>query len=244
MGIANSIAFGVLFAKARLFADAGLQGVYLGLGVFGGWQGVCGGPGRSVVGVGVHRPACTGVVCPVIVVVRAESTGTTSLAEALADGFGTSCMPEYGREYCAGKLGRGDFVWRTEAFFHIAREQTRRETDAAGRCRFRLICYTNAFATALWHRRYMGFDDPELEAMGRGARADLYILTDDEIPFIPDGLWDGEHIRGRMHGWFEEALRAHTVPWLLVNGSRRKRLEAALGAVNGIGRSGCGARAG
>ncbi len=47
VGLANNIVFAVLFWKARLFADVGLQGVYFGLGVWGWWQWLHGGPGRS-----------------------------------------------------------------------------------------------------------------------------------------------------------------------------------------------------
>jgi nicotinamide mononucleotide transporter len=44
VGIANSAFFLVLFASARLFADAGLQVVYIGLGAAGWWQWRHGGP--------------------------------------------------------------------------------------------------------------------------------------------------------------------------------------------------------
>ncbi|HVL16249.1 MAG TPA: hypothetical protein VM529_26995, partial [Gemmata sp.] len=53
-----------------------------------------------------------------------------------------------------------------------------------------------------------------------------------EIPFVQDGLRDGEHVRHAMHGWFEEALRSQSVPWVIVRGSREERLRAAIAAVN------------
>jgi nicotinamide mononucleotide transporter len=43
-GIANNVFFGVLFWAAGLYADAGLQLGYLGLGAYGWWQWVAGGP--------------------------------------------------------------------------------------------------------------------------------------------------------------------------------------------------------
>ena len=87
-----------------------------------------------------------------IVVVGAESTGTTTLAQALAEHFQTIWVPEYSE-----KQARGDTEWRTEEFLEIAREQTRRENLAAREANRLLIFDTNAFATTLWHRRYMGF---------------------------------------------------------------------------------------
>ncbi|HEV2374013.1 MAG TPA: nicotinamide riboside transporter PnuC [Streptosporangiaceae bacterium] len=47
VGIANSAFFLVLFASARLFADSGLQVVYIVLGFAGWWQWLHGGPDRT-----------------------------------------------------------------------------------------------------------------------------------------------------------------------------------------------------
>lgn len=165
-----------------------------------------------------------------IVIVGAESTGTTTLAEALAEHFKTVWVPEYGREYSVEKLAKGEDVWRTEEFLEIAQEQTRREDLAAREANRRVICDTNAFATTLWHRRYMGFDCPALEAFAKQGRADLYLLTGDEIPFVQDGLRDGEAIRHEMHHWFEEALERQSVPWRLIQGSKEERLQQAIAA--------------
>lgn len=165
-----------------------------------------------------------------IVIVGAESTGTTTLAEALAKHFHTVWVPEYGREYSLEKQSKGEDVWRTEEFLEVAQEQTRRENLAAREAHQRVICDTNAFATTLWHRRYMGFDSPALEAFAKQGRADLYLLTGDEIPFVQDGLRDGEAIRHEMHRWFEQALEGQSVPWKLIRGSREERLQQAIAA--------------
>ncbi|MCX5207904.1 nicotinamide riboside transporter PnuC [Kitasatospora sp. NBC_00240] len=54
VGIANNVFFLVLFAGARLYADAALQVVFLALGAHGWWQWLRGGADRTGVGV---RPA-------------------------------------------------------------------------------------------------------------------------------------------------------------------------------------------
>jgi len=51
VGIANSAFFLVLFASARLFADSGLQVVYIALGFVGWWQWLHGGSERTRLGV-------------------------------------------------------------------------------------------------------------------------------------------------------------------------------------------------
>ncbi len=56
IGLANNVFFAVLFWKARLFADMGLQGVYLILGIWGWWQWLRGGANHSRLAVTRTRP--------------------------------------------------------------------------------------------------------------------------------------------------------------------------------------------
>jgi HTH-type transcriptional repressor of NAD biosynthesis genes len=163
-----------------------------------------------------------------VCVVGAESTGTSTLARTLAEYFKTVWVEEYGREYSEKKLADSDLDWRSAEFTLIAAEQTRREDAAARHANRVLVCDTNAFATRLWHRRYMGCNSLDVDAIARMGRCDLYLLTGDEIPFVQDGLRDGEHIRHQMHLWFEEALSDQAVPWKLLRGSPNKRLREAI----------------
>ncbi|MES2466509.1 MAG: AAA family ATPase [Verrucomicrobiota bacterium] len=164
----------------------------------------------------------------------AESTGTTTLAKALAGRLRTAWVPEYGREYSEAKAERGGIIWHTGEFITIAREQARREDAAARACNRVLICDTNAFATTLWHRRYMGTRSPEVEALAATGQCDLYLLTGDEIPFVQDGLRDGEHLRHEMHQWFGDALTRQPVPWVLLSGPIEERLEKALACIRAL----------
>lgn len=169
-----------------------------------------------------------------VVVLGAESTGTTTLAQALAEKYRTGWVPEYGREYSAEKMKRGISVWRSDEFVHIAREQLRREDEAARSANRILICDTDAFATMLWHERYMGVHSDAVEAIANERCHDLYIVTGDEIPFVQDGLRDGEHIRHVMHQRFiEELTRTHR-SFLVVRGSHEQRLLDASRAIDGL----------
>ena len=169
-----------------------------------------------------------------VCVIGAESTGTTTLASDLAETLGTSWVPEYGREYSALKQQRDDMAWHSDEFVAIANEQTRQEDEAASVANRVLVCDTNAFATCIWHRRYLGQDEPRVRAIADAGKCDLYLLTGDEIPFVQDGLRDGEVIRHTMHCWFVDALAAQPVPWVLIRGSREHRLVQAIDVVEGL----------
>jgi NadR type nicotinamide-nucleotide adenylyltransferase len=180
------------------------------------------------------EPPVRGWFAKRVCVLGAESTGTTTLAQELAEQFKTLWVAEYGREYSARKMAANDAVWKTEEFVHIAEEQARLEDRAACECDRVLISDTNAFATVLWHWRYMGTHSAAVEEIARRGRCDMYLLTGDEIPFVQDGLRDGEHIRHEMHKWFEQALASQPVPWMLLRGSREARLNEATRRVKNL----------
>jgi len=120
-----------------------------------------------------------------VLIVGAESTGKTTLAIALAEHYLTTWVPEFGRFYTEARRPRGE-LWTSDEFTFIATEQVRME-DALERIANRvLICDTDAFATSIWHERYLGQPSPEVLAVAAGRRYDLYILTDVDTPFVPD----------------------------------------------------------
>jgi HTH-type transcriptional repressor of NAD biosynthesis genes len=100
-----------------------------------------------------------------VVVVGAESTGTTTVAEQLVRYYAarggawatTQCVPEYGREYtelkCAAHpdVDITELQWNAHDFNVIGPEQTRLEELAARAGSPILICDTDAFATAIWN---------------------------------------------------------------------------------------------
>ena len=170
-----------------------------------------------------------------VCVVGAESTGTTTLAQALAGRYRTVWVPEYGREYCERMLpDTFDYAWSSPEFTHIARTQNEREDALARQANRILFCDTAAFATTIWHERYLGATSAHVDAVAAGRRYDLILLTDIDIPFVQDGLRDGEHIRPWMHRRFQESLTAGDVPWHVVSGTHEERMAKAVELVAGL----------
>lgn len=202
------------------------------------------------------EPAVRGGLARRVVVIGAESTGKTTLVGALVDRLRarggahglTRGVEEYGRRYTvealalarAGARLRGEPVpamgalpWPTSAFEHIARTQNAHEDAAARAGGPVLVCDTDAFATGIWHERYAGHASPAVDAHGR--RADLYLLTHpDDVPFVQDGLRDGEAIRRWMTDRFAERLDATGRAWRWLRGGREERVGAALEAVDAL----------
>jgi NadR type nicotinamide-nucleotide adenylyltransferase len=170
-----------------------------------------------------------------VCVLGAESTGTTTLAKALAEHYRTVWVPEDGRMYSEGKMyGDTHAAWRSEEFVHIAKAQCALEDSLAEGSNGLVIADTDAFATSVWHERYMGTRSEEVEHIASRRHYDLYILTGDEIPFVQDGLRDGEAIRHTMHARFLERLTEEKKRFIMVSGNRETRLSAAVRAIDAL----------
>lgn len=163
-----------------------------------------------------------------VVVLGVESSGTTTLATALAERLRTVWVPEVGRAWWEARRHL-DAPWTEADFLAIARRQAALEDDLARLANRVLICDTDPLATTVWHRRYLGARSTALEAFAATRAADLHLLTAPDFPFVQDGTReDGPH-RTAMHAWFKDALagRSH----LELTGPPEARLAAALAAI-------------
>lgn len=196
-------------------------------------------------------------LCLRVVIVGAESTGKSTLAANLTRHYQqqpglfsrTRLVAEFGREHSQDKLaiaraqarragrplpGPEQLDWSPEEFEFIARRQNALENTAARASGPLLICDTDAFATSLWHERYMGAPSPALVPLATPASPHrLYLLSDVQaVPFTQDGLRDGEHIREWMHGRFGQALAASDHACRRVSGDEAQMLAQALAHID------------
>jgi HTH-type transcriptional regulator, transcriptional repressor of NAD biosynthesis genes len=171
-----------------------------------------------------------------VCVVGAESTGTTTMAQKLAEHFKTLWVPEYGRDYWVKKSGlEGPFgTWKTDEFVHIATEQQKLEDELARSCSGLLVCDTDALATSIWHERYVGSRSDEVRQIAARRSYPLYFLTDCDIPFVQDGTRDGEQIRTWMTRRFQEELSRIGANWKLLTGDIDRRLNQAIGEIESL----------
>jgi NadR type nicotinamide-nucleotide adenylyltransferase len=187
-----------------------------------------------------------------VVVLGAESTGTTTISQRLAEAYRerggvwarTQWVPEYGREHtmlkhdaaCSEAARRGhpapaleNLVWDSDDFGFIAQRQAALEEAAARHGSPVLICDTDALATRVWERRYVyqGAQAAADAVPTLPARA-IYLLTDHVgVPFVQDGWRDGEHVRAKMTGYFIDELTTGGHSWALLTGSLGQRMDLA-----------------
>ncbi len=161
--------------------------------------------------------------------VGAESTGKSTLAQRLAEHFGTVCVQEYARPWLAPKPGRCD----PEDIPAIARGQIAAEDALARQAERVLFCDTDALTTLVWSEFLFGDAPLWLRQEAAGRRYDLTLLLDTDAPWIDDGT--------RMHGDAAAraafgarcvaALEALGQPYVRLGGTWDERYAGAVRAV-------------
>ncbi|MFE3947584.1 AAA family ATPase [Streptomyces sp. NPDC059118] len=188
-----------------------------------------------------------------VVVLGAESTGTTTMARALADHYRgrggvwarTGYVAEYGREFSEQKLAAlrerwpgaqwEDVAFTTDDFPLIAETQNAKEEAAARLGSPVLFCDTDSFATTVWHERYVGGRNPLVEETADRVAHHLWLLTDHEgVAFEDDGLRDGEELRPWMTDRFRAELTRTGRKFTELTGTHQERLATAVAAVDAL----------
>lgn len=168
-----------------------------------------------------------------VCVIGVESSGTTTLAMQLAERYQTVWVPEYGRSYWDGRryLEEAD-SWTTSEFVAIASAQGVLEDALSLRANRLVIADTDALATHVWHKRYVGSYSNDVWRVASERTYDLYVVTSPDYPFVQDGTREGEEIRHEMHQWIVEVLDRSGRRYITVTGDADERLTTAVAAID------------
>lgn len=168
----------------------------------------------------------------VVAIVGAESTGKTTLGEALTDalrmdGHSVAFVAEYLREFC-DVHARTPRVGEQQA---IADEQTRRIAEAA-RTHDIVIADSTELVTAAYSEFY--FADTSLYAQAESVQKGyaLTLLSGLDLPWEPDGfIRDEASTREPVDALIRSSLARAGIGYAVVSGEGAARLACALSAV-------------
>ena len=168
----------------------------------------------------------------VIALLGAESTGKTTLAEALVhalrgDGRSAALVTEYLREFC----DEHQRTPRQDEQAGIADMQTRRIADAA-RSADVVVADTTALMIAVYSDKVFGDTGLYASAVDAHRACDLTLVTALDLPWQADGLQrDGPQVREPVDAMLRAALARAGIGYSVVAGRGPARLAAALQAV-------------
>lgn len=159
-----------------------------------------------------------------IAILGAESSGKSTLSEALARRYGTVWVPEYLREF-VDTQGR---VPNEQDQYGIALTQRAREDAAAARAHRFVFCDTTPLMTALYSRVYWGRVDAQLARLDARHDYALTFVTAPDGPWEPDGLQrESEEVRQMVHRLLVETLAARRIAYTLLEGELPRRMRQA-----------------
>lgn len=159
-----------------------------------------------------------------VAILGAESSGKSTLAEALAVHYRTTWVPEYLREFVDTR-SRVPFEHDQ---IEIARTQLAREEMAVAQAQRFLFCDTSPLMTALYSRVYWGRVDAHLAELEARHHYTWTFVTAPDSPWEPDGLQrESEEVRQMVHRMLVETLDARGIPYVLLGGDLPARVRQA-----------------
>jgi len=158
-----------------------------------------------------------------VCVLGGESSGKTTLVEALAATLGATAVPEVGRTRWEEKGGQ--FVF--EDMRAIAEDQVALEIALAQEARGLLICDGSALTTVFYSQDGYGKVDPAVTRLAARRYTHTFVCAPD-FPFVQDGTRRNAAFRQRQHDWYVETLDRAGVAYSVLHGPVRERVRQAL----------------
>lgn len=158
-----------------------------------------------------------------------ESTGKSVLSERLARHFETQWVTEYGRVHCEIY----GFDLDAAGLTMIADVQRAMIDAARPACNRRLIADTDALTTAAWSLMILGHV-PDTIPLVPGA--DLYLLTDIDVPWEDDGTryYPDDERRRRFMQACRDVLAQAGAAWVEISGPWEDRFDKAVAAIEAL----------
>jgi len=171
-----------------------------------------------------------------VALVGPESSGKTTLARLLAGHYGGGWVEEYVREYMERRdVGRGHArPFAEDDIEAIGRGQAAAEDRAANDAGALLFCDTELLTTEIWGEIYFGAAPEWVRRESLRRRYSLYLLLAPDIPWHDDGTREFPHLRADHFARLRAELDARALPYVVVGGDHRARLQAAIAAVDWV----------
>ncbi|MDA3953886.1 MAG: ATP-binding protein [Bacteroidales bacterium] len=164
-----------------------------------------------------------------IVLIGAESTGKTELAESLSKHFFTVFVPEYAREYIE-KLN-ADYTYNDVE--HIAKKQIELENENYQKANKILFYDTYLIITKVWFKMVYNKIPNWINKKIEDNNIDLFLLCSNDIPWISDPVREnGGEMRDKLFEIYKKELNQYNCKFKIVTGTGEDRFNNALKLVN------------
>ena len=168
-----------------------------------------------------------------IVLFGPESTGKSTLSNALAKHYKSVCVPEYARDFLQSKWDMYRKTCEKKDLWAIAKGQEKLENEISKNANRVLFCDTNLLQTKVYSEiYYAGYCDPRIEKSAIENYYDLYFLCDVDIPWVPDDLRDKPDDRKFVFKAFENELKKQNCKYVVIKGDFQQRFNSSVSHVD------------
>ena len=163
-------------------------------------------------------------------IIGPESTGKSTLSEQLAGHFNTQWVPEFAREY----LRNIEMPYEEKDLLTIAKGQKDSEEQLAKTAADYLFCDTTLIVIKVWSEHKYGRCHPWILEQIDRMKYDYFLLTSIDLPWEPDPLREHPDRREYFFEVYRNCLDEQALPYAVVEGNHRQRLDTAIRAIEEI----------
>lgn len=161
----------------------------------------------------------------IICITGAESTGKTTLAEALKQQLNGWLVPEYARQWLNDRPSHSP-QYSEDDLLTIAQGQWQAEQEAPCSAKF-IILDTDLMNIRLWSEHRYGRCHPWILDKSQQVQGKFYLLLDNDIPWQSDSLREHPDRAELLSNW-HKLLTQCQASYSLIQGQGKVRLSQAL----------------
>ena len=161
----------------------------------------------------------------IVVITGAESTGKSTLTEALASHFNVPFIPEVAREYVENL----DRKYNFQDVENIAKNQIETLNKYKNSDYPYIFVDTWLIITKTWFEKVFGKTPEWLEKEINQTKIDLFLVCDIDLPWVYDPVREnGGEQRKILHNKYIEDLKKLNFHYKIVTGKKEARVQNAL----------------
>ena len=165
-----------------------------------------------------------------VVITGPESSGKTTLFNAIEEKFGIAGVPEFARVY----IDQLDRPYVQGDLIEIANGQLQLEQKFSNENKDLLLCDTDLLTIKVWSEYKYGICDPIILNQLMHHLPDYYVLASPDIPWEPDPQRENPKERDELFQIYQKEILTLKIPSIIVAGSQEQRMDQFLKFMNDL----------
>lgn len=167
----------------------------------------------------------------IIVITGAESTGKSTLSEALAKYFDVPFIPEFARAYIQDLKESYSY----NDVERIARKQTKQLKESLNSNKPIIILDTWLLITKIWFEVVFESVPQWIDKEIKNTYIDLFLVCDTDLPWIADKVREnGGESRNLLQKKYIEEIKEYNFDYKIISGNGTERVKNAIQAISNL----------